>query len=187
MHTHLFHYFDQFHSISESAKWAMEKIILTKAITKNEIIQQPGTKCRTLYFVLDGIARIYYLKDIHDVTEHFSFKGHLIIRAESLFTNMPTQKGIQALTDLMLVGIPAQPFFHLFSAHPDIEKLFHKIIVREYITTIKRVESLQYKSATERYHELLSETELVNYIPLKYIASYLGITQVSLSRIRSKM
>ena len=65
------------------------------------------------------------------------------------------------------------------------ERLFHQIIIKEYLNATKRIESLQLLSAHERYNELLIETDLVKHIPLKYIASYLGITQVSLSRIRA--
>lgn len=55
------------------------------------------------------------------------------------------------------------------------------------MAVLRRVESFQFKSATERYVDLLNETDLVAKIPLKYIASYLGITQVSLSRIRATL
>ena len=65
-----------------------------------------------------------------------------------------------------------------------MERLFHKLIVREYVATVHRAESLQMKTATERYLDLLRATPLLQHVPLKHIASYLGITQVSLSRIR---
>jgi CRP-like cAMP-binding protein len=57
---------------------------------------------------------------------------------------------------------------------------------KEYVNTVKRLESLQFKTAKERYQELLETTNFVQKIPLKHIASYLGITQVSLSRIRAE-
>lgn len=185
MHTDILNYFKNIQNISNDAQKALENIILTEHFLKNEIIQQPGNRCRTIYFVTDGIARIFYLKDGTDVTEHFAFDGNIIIRAESLFTEQATQKGIQALSDLTIVAINAQKLFSLFEKYPEIEKLFNKIIIHEYVGTIKRVESLQFKSTSERYLELLKETDLINQIPLKYIASYLGITQVSLSRIRA--
>jgi|SRR5690554_1009770 len=187
MPLNIFTYFDQIHKIKEDARMALEEIIIEEKFGKNEIIQHPGNRCRTLYFVTKGIARIYYLKDGNDVTEHFAFGGNIIIRAESLFTEQPTQKGIETLTELTAVSISAEKLFDLFDQYHDIERLFNKIFIREYVATIKRVESLQFKSAKERYTELLQETELVNQIPLKYIASYLGITQVSLSRIRASL
>lgn len=187
MQTDILPYFNNIHNISNDAQKALKNIISAEHFQKNEIIQHPGNRCRTVYFVTDGIARIFYLKDGTDITEHFAFGGNIIIRAESLFTEQATQKGIQALSDLSIVAINAQKLFSLFEIFPEIEKLFNKIIIREYVGTIKRVESLQFKSARERYNELLKETDLVNQIPLKHIASYLGITQVSLSRIRANI
>jgi CRP-like cAMP-binding protein len=81
----------------------------------------------------------------------------------------------------------AKDLFQLCSIHPNIERLFHQIIIKEYLNANKRIESLQLLSAQERYLELMKETDLVQSIPLKYIASYLGITQVSLSRIRAQV
>lgn len=188
MQINIIQYFDNIYKIKdEDAKAALLEIISHEQYSKNEIIQKAGNRCRTLYFVTDGIARIFYLKDGNDITEHFAFGGNIIIRAESLFTEQPTQKGIQALTDLTVVAINAQKLFSLFEQYIDIERLFNKIFIQEYINITKRVESLQFKSAAERYTELLNETQLVNQIPLKYIASYLGITQVSLSRIRTSL
>ena len=164
----------------------LENIMLVGHIDKNTIIQQPGTTCKTIYFVSDGVARIFYWKEDQDITEHFAFNDNIIIRAESLFQNQPTPKGIQAITPVQLVSIEADALFSLFPAYPNIERLFHKIIVHEYLQANKRIESLQMQTAHERYHQLMKETELVQLIPLKYIASYLGITQVSLSRIRGQ-
>ncbi|MFD0701429.1 Crp/Fnr family transcriptional regulator [Myroides pelagicus] len=154
---------------------------------KNQVIQQPNSRCKTLYFVTKGVARIYYFKDAKDITEHFAFDANIIIRAESLFTKRTTPKAIQALTDLTVVAIPAQELFCLFETNLEVERLFNKIFIQAYIQTTKRVESLQFQSATERYYELLTQTNLINQIPLKHIASYLGITQVSLSRIRASI
>jgi len=183
----IFQYFNNISPINLEAKTALQEIVRTEKYSKNDVIQQVGNRCKTLYFVTDGIARIFYFKDGNDITEHFAFGGNIIIRAESLFTEQPSQKGIQALTDLSIVAINAQELFKLFEKFHDVERLFNKIFIQEYIATTKRVESLQFKSAKERYEELLTQTTLVNQIPLKYIASYLGITQVSLSRIRTKI
>jgi CRP-like cAMP-binding protein len=188
MQKNIFQYFDNiYHIKNEEQRSALLEIIKEVNFSKNEIIQQQGNRCKTLYFVTSGIARIFYLKDGNDVTEHFAFGGSIIIRAESLFTEQPTQKGIQALTDLTIIAINAKKIFDLFKQYIEIERLFNKIFIQEYINTIKRVESLQFKSASERYAELLTETTLVHQLPLKYIASYLGITQVSLSRIRTNL
>ena len=158
----------------------------TVDIKKNKNLQTIGQTCRTIYFVQEGTARINYYKEDKDVTEYFAFENDLIIRAESLFTGKPSHKAIQALSDTTFIAIPANPLFELFEKYHDVERLFRKIVERSYVDTINRLESLQFHTAEERYQALIKKSPaVVREIPLKHIASYLGITQVSLSRIRA--
>jgi CRP-like cAMP-binding protein len=155
-------------------------------VDKNQNLQDIGQKCRTIYFVKEGLARIYYLKDGIEVTEYFAFENDLIIRAESLFTGKPSMKAIQALEKTVFIGIPAELLFSLFDQFPEIERLFRKIIEQAYVHTVNRMEAIQFHTAEERYAQLLEEKpSIIQRISLKHIASYLGITQVSLSRIRA--
>jgi CRP-like cAMP-binding protein len=160
-------------------------LIKTNCYAKNEIIQDIGSKCKNIYFVKEGCARIFYFKDGHDITEHFAFENELIVRAESLFTGKSTSKGIQAIDQTTIISIDSEALFKSYDTHQDLERLFRILFEREYVNTVKRIESLQFKSAKERYLELLQTTDYVQKIPLKYLATYLGITQVSLSRIRA--
>ena len=178
---------DHIYKISVDAKSALSEIIATKHFAKNEIIQDINTSCRTVYIVQTGCARIFYYKDGNDITEHFAFENELIVRAESLFSGKPTSKGIQAIDDTSMLAINSESLFKLYDQHHDLERLFRLIFEREYVNTVRRIESLQSKSAKERYLDLLQSTNYVQTIPLKYIASYLGITQVSLSRIRAEI
>lgn len=183
----LFSFFESTYKITEQSKKALNEIIHIKDYGKNDLIQEVGSRCRTFYFVTKGSARIFYYKDGIDITEHFAFEKDLIVRAESLFTGKPTSKGIQSLDTTSIIGIDSHSLFKLYDKHRDIERLFRLLIEQEYVNTVKRIESLQFKSATERYLELLETTDYIQKIPLKYISSYLGITQVSLSRIRSEI
>ncbi|MDP2189117.1 MAG: Crp/Fnr family transcriptional regulator [Sphingobacteriaceae bacterium] len=183
----LFAFFNSLQPLSPAAKTALVAIIQEKSYGKNEHIQTIGSSCRTVYWVKSGCARIFYYKDGTDITEHFAFENHLIVRAESLFTGKPTSKGIQAISPSTLYAIDSEKLFQLFDQQPDLERLFRRIIEREYVNSVKRLESLQFNTAKERYLELLASTDFVQKIPLKYIASYLGITQVSLSRIRAEI
>ncbi|SEF40671.1 Crp/Fnr family transcriptional regulator [Algoriphagus boritolerans] len=155
-------------------------------IAKNQNLQDIGQKCHTIYFVKEGLARIFYLKDGIEVTEYFAFENDLIIRAESLFRDKPSTKAIQALENTVFIGIPAEALFSLFDQFAEIERLFRKIIEQAYVNTVIRMEAIQFHPAEERYAQLLAEKpNLIQRISLKHIASYLGITQVSLSRIRA--
>lgn len=116
----------------------------------------------------------------------FSFENSIIARVESLFTEKPSRKAIQMIEDSELIAIDSSKLFALYDSFPSIERLFRKIFESAYVDTVNRVESIQFNSAEERYNTLLKENpSVLQRVPLKYIASYLGITQVSLSRIRS--
>lgn len=174
--------------LSPEAKETIVSLCSSVSTQKNQDLQSIGQTCRTIYFVQEGIARIYYYKEDKDITEYFAFENDLIVRAESLFTGNPSHKGIQAIDNTVFIAIPARSLFDLFDGHHDVERLFRKIVERSYVDTVNRLESLQFNSAEERYRSLLKKSpSMVRDIPLKYIASYLGITQVSLSRIRANI
>ena len=104
---------------------------------------------------------------------------------ESLFTGKPSRKAIQILEDAEIIAINANQLFKLYDTFPEIERLFRKIFEAAYVETVNRIEGIQFHSAEERYNALLSQApNVLIRVPLKYVASYLGITQVSLSRIR---
>lgn len=182
----LFQYFKKFNSLSKEAEAAIAEISNIVSTKKNKDLQPIGHTCKTIYFVNKGVARIYYFKDGIDVTESFSFENNIIARVESLFTGKPSLKAIQVLEDSEVVAINANQLFKLYDTFPEIERLFRKIFESAYVETVNRIEGMQFHSAEERYNALLSEVpNVLMRVPLKYVASYLGITQVSLSRIRA--
>lgn len=185
--TALFTYFQKYLDLSTHTKKALEKVCSPITLKKNEILQPFGHTCKTIYFIESGIARIYYYKDGTDITELFAFEGNIIARVESLFTGRPSQKAIQTLEDSEIIAINAVQLFKLYDSYPQIERLFRLIFENAYVDTVNRIESIQFHSAEERYLSLMKETDIVKRIPLKHVASYLGITQVSLSRIRASI
>jgi CRP-like cAMP-binding protein len=181
----LFSYFKKFNPLSKEAEQAIAEISSIVIIKKNKDLQPIGHTCKTIYFINKGVARIYYLKDGIDITESFSFENNIIARVESLFTGKPSRKAIQILEDAEIVAINAGQLFKLYDSFHEIERLFRKIFEAAYVDTVNRIEGIQFHSADERYKALLSEApNVLQRVPLKYVASYLGITQVSLSRIR---
>lgn len=184
----LISYFSKFYPLSPEEIERITKICSVITIPKNEILQSIGHSCQTIYFLNSGIARIFYKKEDKDITESFAFEHQIVVRVESLFRRQPSKKGIQIIEDAELIAIDAPALFTLYDQYPSIERLFRKIFESLHVDTINRIESLQFHSAEERYKDLLNETpDLIKRVPLKFIASYLGITQTSLSRIRAVM
>lgn len=183
--TSLFQFFKNFNPLSKEAQASIINISKLVTIKKNTDLQPIGHTCKTIYFIKQGVARIYYLKDGIDITESFSFEGQIIARVESLFTGKPSRKAIQVIEDTELVAINTTLLFKLYDQFPEIERLFRLIFESAYVDTVNRIEGIQFHTAEERYKALIKEApDVLKRVPLKYVASYLGITQVSLSRIR---
>ncbi len=181
----LFKYFQKFLHLNEESINALKKTCSLIILKKGENLQNFGQTCKTIYFLKTGVARIFYYKEGIDITESFAFDGEIIARVESLFTGNPSQKAIQILEDTEIVEINATQLFDLYDKFPQIERLFRLIFEAGYVETVRRIESIQFHTAEERYQALMNKPNLLQKIPLKHIASYLGITQVSLSRIRA--
>jgi CRP-like cAMP-binding protein len=181
----LFAFFKKYNTLSNEAEKAISEISKVITIKKNTDLQSIGHTCKTIYFINKGLARIYYLKDGVDITESFAFENNIIARVESLFTGKPSKKAIQILEDAEIISINATSLFKLYDQYPEIERLFRLIFESAYVDTVNRIEGIQFHTAEERYTTLIKEEpNVLKRVPLKYIASYLGITQVSLSRIR---
>ncbi|MFT6503170.1 MAG: CRP-like cAMP-binding protein [Crocinitomicaceae bacterium] len=185
--TELLTYFNQIQKLSNESEESLVSICNETIVKKGKDLHPIGNTCRNIYFIKQGLLRIYYFKDDTDVTESFEFENAIVARADSLFNANPSKKGIQAIEYSELVAINSGQLFKLYDDFPDIERLFRKIFENSYVETVNRIESLQFHTAEERYTNLLNQSKnIVQRVPLKHIASYLGITQVSLSRIRAK-
>ena len=180
-------YINTIHPLSQKDLKAFVEICTEVSYKKNTDVQPIGHTCRTIYFIKKGALRVYYLKGDQDITETLEFENAFVARVESLVTGMPSRKGIQAIEDSVLIAINADKLRNLYNDHIEIERLIKNIFLKVFIATLNRIENIQFNSAEVRYANFLKEhPNALKRVPLKYIASYLGITQVSLSRIRAK-
>lgn len=172
--------------LSDHAQQELLSICTEVSFKKSTVVQPIGHTCKTIYFVIKGALRIYYYKEITEITESFEFENAFVARAESLFSGKPSQKAIEAIEDTDLIAINSVKLFELYDRFHDIERLFRKIFEAAYVNTVNRIENLQFHAAEERYRNLIVDhPDILQRVPLKYIASYLGITPESLSRIRA--
>lgn len=163
--------------------WAeLEKIDLKKG---KQLIKS-GRVEHHLYFILQGIARVY-LKSEKEITFCFCTETDIILSYNSYFNETPGYENIELLEDSTLLKISHKRIKELCSQQLEIANFFNKIIGSELVKTEERLINTQSKTASERYEDLLSlNPSIVNRVQLGYIASYLGISQVTLSRIRAK-
>lgn len=154
-------------------------------LKKNDVLIRIGDKSSYIFFVVSGILRDYYIDDDgNDVTRFFSREGGLC-GGESLISNEPSAICTEALEDCILLRCPVSDFKEIIVSSSEATKAYIWFLESSLAYKIHRENSFLIKSAAERYIDFKRENpDLEKRVSQKYIASYLGITPVSLSRIR---
>jgi CRP-like cAMP-binding protein len=140
-----------------------------------------------LYFLQQGALRGYYNLDGKAITYWFAFEDDFVTSFHSFITQQPAVENIQLLEGSILWAISKDKLNRLLNQHHELEKLLRTAYEKYYIRLEERFVNAQFKTAAERYEQLLQQTpHIIERVPLGAIASYLGITQETLSRIRNR-
>lgn len=183
----LLNYIKKYHYLSEEAQLALEDCFEQVVLPKNEFLLSNGHVCRHLYFIEKGALRGFYNLDGKEITHWFSFENDFVTSFHSFITQQPAVESIQLLEGSILWSISKDTLFGLFNQYHEIERLVRIVYENYYIRLEERFVNAQFKTATERYESLLQQTPyILERVPLGHIASYLGISQETLSRIRSR-
>ena len=155
-------------------------------IQKNNFFLEEGAICNQYLFLETGFMRAFTMDiDGNDVTTNFYSNQQIVFEVASYFQQKPSNENIQALTYCKGWVGNHELFMKLFHTIPEFREFGRTILVKEFIALKERNLSMINQNAELRYEKLInSNTELFQYAPLKFIASYLGITDTSLSRIR---
>jgi CRP-like cAMP-binding protein len=168
-------------------------LILTKAteleFNKDEYFSEAGKVSQQVGFVLDGIVRVcYYNNKGEEITKYFIEENNLVVDLESFDNEIPSTAYVQATTDCKLLVFSRKDWKELLDTIIPWEAIVHKIISKALRQKVERRSPLVAEDATTRYLMFLDiYPNVVNRVPLSYVASYLGITQSSLSRIRKNI
>lgn len=177
---------NQMSPLSAEAQQAIDTIIQSQHVRKGTTLVRMGQMPQKFYFIVKGLARVYYLHKGKDVTDYFAIDNQFIGALPALFTATPSHKAIETLEDADILSFVYADFERLCLAHHDLERAARKMTVLAMLQGQQRIESIRFKSAQERYYELEKlYPGITNRAPLKHIASYLNTTQVSISRIRA--
>jgi CRP-like cAMP-binding protein len=167
---------------------ALQSISSEKNYKKGDLLLRQNEVCNQSYLVINGIARKYYLNDGKEITTELYFKNDLAVSFDSYTLQQPSREFIEALTDITVSITHYQAFQDAKVKFPKLLGL--DLMLAEYYAmwVENRLFQFHTKTATERYLEILSlSPHIVQTIPLTIIASYLGISLETLSRIRAKI
>ncbi|WP_298534907.1 Crp/Fnr family transcriptional regulator [uncultured Algibacter sp.] len=182
-------YLKSFNILSNDDINLFESKTTYKRIKKGDFFIKEGYTCKEIGFVISGIFRSFYYSSLEEeVTYCFTFSNSFISAYSSFLSQTKTAENIQALTDAELLIIPKEEILKLERSNINWLKFFKCIAEQEYIKMEQRIFILQKENAEKRYNDLMiNNPEYLQLIPLNYLASYLGITQRHLSRIRANI
>lgn len=156
------------------------------SLPKDHVLLREKMVSDYIYFIEKGVVRIFYRKNEKEITEWIAMEGQFFLSITSFFERIPSRLIVQTLEPSEIHGIHHDEFMRLADKYHDIEKLLRKMITRSLILSQVRMDSIQFETAQQRYERLLRDApEIIQRVPLSYIASFLGITLETLSRIRS--
>ena len=179
---------ESYHPLGASAKDALQGCFQQVEFRKNDWLVREGKICRHLYFLEKGALRGFYQAEDKEITHWFSFATDFVTSFHSFITQQPAVENIRLLENSVLWSISKATLNRLLADYPELERVLRKAYENYYIRLEERFVNAQFKTAAERYQELLDQTpHIIERVPLGYIASYLGISQETLSRVRSKL
>jgi CRP/FNR family transcriptional regulator, anaerobic regulatory protein len=162
----------------------IEPFLVRIDVKKDTILLEQGKICRHLYFLESGLLRFFILKNGQDVTKYFTDIPYCFTSIKSFEAQIPATESIETLEDTVLWAMTSDNVKTLFNL-PAWSTFTRKLIQEVQTYTDEILEDLQTETAENRYKKMLAENDpLLQRVPLKHIASYLGIAPQSLSRIR---
>lgn len=156
---------------------------------EKEFILKEHEVSDTYLFLESGLMRTFlYNLEGEEITIDFFIEKNIVFEITSFFNRIPSEANIQAITPCTGYQISYKELNTLFHAKPAFRDFGRAILVKEFIASQKRNYGMINRTAKERYENLLiTKPQIIKYSPLKYIASYLGITDSTLSRLRKNL
>lgn len=177
---------DQIYKLPDTSRIALKSAITEVAYPKNHIILKAGKIESNVYFIKKGIVRAFANQYDNEITFWFGKEGETVISMRSYVEHQKGYENIELLEPCELYELKTSDLQRLFREDIHIANWGRVFAEKELIKTEERLISRQFRTASERYKELLRDhSGLIQRAQLGHIASYLGITQVSLSRIRA--
>lgn len=179
-------FIDQLTTLDEDSQEELLQIIAHKSVPKGGVVFSPGAYCRELFFINKGLVKMQFNSNGDTFIMRFFAENILCTDLESYKTQSQSRYEIVALEHTELVIVPFAKFENLCAKHHALETFYRKFLTMAHLNMMSRIKEMLEEDAKKRYENFLKHyPALVQRISLGDLSKYLGITQVSLSRIRA--
>jgi CRP-like cAMP-binding protein len=175
------------HPNSEGINQFLLRNTYVKTIKKGKMLLKAGEICTNMYFVSKGVLRGFVKEGEREITTWISCNGELVSAISSFILQIPTNENIHAIEDCELIALSHSDLEKLYTKFPSFNITVRKLTEIYYMHAEHRAYIARLKNADQKYELFLKQYgHLSNRVPVKYIASFLGITLETLSRLRGK-
>ena len=168
-----------FSILTNECKSDLKKTSKILTLDKETKIVNEGQFADKSYFIAEGSARAFYIKGDRDITDWFAFENNFISSINSFFLNIPSPHFIEVLEPSTLLEISRENIIRLSDKYKEFDRLGKLIVTKTMLQLQQRIVSIQYENI------LKIRPDITQRVSLTHIASYLGITLETLSRIRN--
>lgn len=177
---------NKFHPLKQKTIVALSGHVVKVSFSKNSNILSHGEICDKLYFVESGFVRAFQYKNEREVTKWFAAEHTFFTSMPSFIKGIPSTEIIEAYLDTKVYYITKDDLDYLLDKYTDLNSAIRKIMEHLYLELHEYVDAIVHEKAIDRYHYIIDKRpELLQKTTLGHIASYLAISQETLSRIRS--
>ncbi len=172
------------------AEWTAFSQKLQEQIFKTkELLVREGSVSPPLFFIKSGLLRTYHLHDGKEISTYFACDNQLISSFSSFITQTRSIEYIEAIEDTIVYALSSQALNELYKEAPKFEKLGRILAEQNYLCVFDRTLVMQTKTGKEKYLDFMANNEqkIIQRVPLRMIATFLGIVSESLSRIRKEI
>jgi CRP-like cAMP-binding protein len=184
----LINFFEKIHPLPGSLLEYLQSNIKEREFPRKTLLLKEGKTSKEIHFIVKGLARAFYFKNDTDITSRMMRENELILTVSSFFRQQPSLENIELVEDSILISLNHDQFQDIQKQFPPFNYITRIIMEHYYIVHEEHDYAMKMKTARDRYEQLLqTDPQIFQRLPLKHIASYLGMKPETLSRIRSRI